>query len=419
MILPHLLRHGSVKGYFRAIAILFIITRLTIHEYDLVTTVHRERQVTSTSMLEKADSFLPTTTPPKMQDHLPFPRWDKVTGIPLLPLLEFMDGVLHKTDSAIYVDSNRQELHRERKPSESWFSEILYVVGGDAGGVFVSQATRSRTSRGQLRYRVEPTEGIMAQAWSMLKYSYEIDPSRYARLHRAIFDQGGFPYVAWYGDYKGCDSIPLFVVTANVSCPRGFPVPTYKTILESQEKESDWDNIMQEWKTQYANKIQKVVWRGGLTGELDDTWTNPRWRLVTQANKDEESKRLFDVYFTTIPPRHDNFQINVTAKVIDEGLWAPTQISPMSAFQQYAAILDTDGNSCRSFSGFIFLWFIVLMLIIVYLRIIRQFVELSLWELVVLQFSCSQSGSRLCRLFSSETRIQSTHSMGSLCAGSI
>lgn len=298
-------------------------------------------------------------------DH-PFPRWDNRTGIPLPPLIAFMEGVLHKSDSLIYMGEREAELHRERAKSETFHAETIYVVDGK--GVHASRTTRSRNSRGQIRYRVDPTEGMMMQALQLLlqrekeSASSNSDFQRWSRLRQAVQEQGGFPFVAYYGDFKSCctnnwrdgqyPSVPLFTVTAQLSCQHAFPMPTYKTIRESKDVGSKWDDTMNEWKRKYANKIPKVVWRGGLTGPIAN-WTNVRWRMVTKANdgNDEESRRLFDVGFTSIPPRHNSYHENVTEKVITEGLWAHSKVNPMSAFQQYAAILDADGNSWSSRFG--------------------------------------------------------------------
>jgi len=293
-------------------------------------------------------------------DH-PFPRWDNRTGIPLPPLIAFMEGVLQKSESVIYVGEREAELHRERARSETFHAETIYVV--DAKGVHASQTTRSRNSRGQIRYRVKPTENIMVQALELLlqESSSSSDFQRWSRLRQAVQEQGGFPFVAYYGDFKSCctnnwrdgqyASVPLFTVAAQVSCQHAFPMPTYKTISESKGLGSEWDDTMNEWKRQYAEKIPKVVWRGGLTGPIAN-WTNVRWRMASKANgNDEESRRLFDVAFTSIPPRHNNYHENVTERVITEGLWAHSNVNPMSAFQQYAAILDADGNSWSSRFG--------------------------------------------------------------------
>jgi len=308
-----------------------------------------------------------TTTELLPVEQRPFPRWDNRTGISLPPLIAFMEGVLHQTESVIYVRPREAELRRERTSrSETFHAETIYVV--DAKGVYASQTTRNRNSIGQRNYRLKPTEDIMLQALQLLLLRSEkrtdgavADVQRWSRLRQAVQHEGGFPLVAFYGDYKSCctnnwrsnASVPLFTVTAPVSCPHAFPTPTYKTISESKGRGSEWNQTMKEWKKQYAEKIPKVVWRGGLTGPIAN-WTNVRWKMVTKANgKDEESRRLFDVAFTSIPPRHNNNPTdeNVTEKVITEGLWAQTKVSPMSAFQQYAAILDADGNSWSSRFG--------------------------------------------------------------------
>ena len=290
--------------------------------------------------------------------HLPFPRWDDKTGIPMAPLLEFIDGVLHQTTSAVH---SIKVLQKPRPPN--FFAETVYVV--DAQGVHVSHTTRQRTWQAQLKGRGQTTERILALAWNMLLTAPSQESSTesnatskdpWARLREAVLHQQGFPYVAWYGDYQECcqnnwrghnHSIPLFTVAARLDCDLAFPTPTYMTIRTSQPIAADWDAVMAQWRAQYSNanhhrQIPKVVWRGGLTGDLAN-YSNPRWRLVTAAI--QSSAGVFDVGFTDIPPRHNNLGFNLTAKVIREGLWASGRIVPMAAFQRYAAVLDQDGNS--------------------------------------------------------------------------
>ena len=123
----------------------------------------------------------------------PFPRWNDESGIPLPPLLAFADSVLHQTTSVVY--SSVAQMRRERRPSETYFEECLYVV--DATGVHASRTLRNRTSLGQRRYRVEPTEKILVLAWQTLWNSSTISTTtsshdRWSRLREVVVRAAGF-----------------------------------------------------------------------------------------------------------------------------------------------------------------------------------------------------------------------------------
>ncbi len=128
---------------------------------------------------------------------------------------------------------------------------------------------------------------------------------------------GGFPFLAWYGDFTGCNhhnwrqlaqgdhsepitwkalykrgaenvSIPLFTVAAHAEdCNYAFPFPNYfqtSDILQhSNGRHTDWDNALEHDRPEYSwsQKLSKIVWRGSLTGRIDDNVTKcPRWNMV-------------------------------------------------------------------------------------------------------------------------------------------
>lgn len=363
MILPlHRQRHQRLLARLVSIGVLILCLGIDHKRLDV------KRALIHVTFMGTPSSFsgntrktnLVESTPSKQVDptYRPFPRWNSEIGISLPHLLQFVNGVLHMKESVIYNDKSLQQQFESQLSSGTYFSETLYVV--DKHGLHVSRSMLTRTSRGQVSYRVRPTNKIMALAIEMLTTNNDTttDMDRWERLRQVILKEEGFPFVAWFGDFKGCClenwrgslSIPLFTVAAHVSCNMTFPTPTYKTISESYPKPYHWDKVMDEWRQQYAEKISQVVWRGGLTGNIA-AYTNPRWRLVTSANRDDQARKIFNVRFTNIPDRHNKMRKNLTEHLIREDLWASDRITPMSAFQQYVAVLDTDGNSWSSRFG--------------------------------------------------------------------
>lgn len=152
-----------------------------------------------------------------------------------------------------------------------------------------------------------------------------------------------------YGDFKTCnyknyeeDSIPLFTACAMKDCKYAFPMPNYMTIIDTQVSDENWRGVFEQFNQLYPweSKIRKVVWRGVLSeAEITKALTSARWRVakyVYEAKNDQ-----FDVGLTGIPSWLTE-KIDFDLSQIGE---FKSGINPMSAFQQYAAILDMDGNS--------------------------------------------------------------------------
>jgi hypothetical protein len=301
-----------------------------------------------------------THTQPQQQLY---PRWADPNGIPLQPLLNFSIGA---------AQGHLQATTTQWPKQRARFPEILYCV--DPTGVRVSRTLRDRSWKRMVPYRLEPTEGIFQLAWSMLMTTdtnmnanttshdnsietttttTQNDNGRWQVLKRAI-SSGGFPFLVIYSDYKSCNhfnwnnnlSIPLFTTCAQTHCQYAFPIPTYKTIRDSQASSSDWQAVFDSYATNYTHesKIRKLVWRGSLSGPNNDL-QSPRWRLGKLVTE-QDATGLFDVGLVSIPSRHDHLQLNLT---LVGGLAKP--IHPMTAFQKYVAVLDIDGNSWSSRFG--------------------------------------------------------------------
>jgi hypothetical protein len=286
-----------------------------------------------------------------------YPRWADPHGIPLAPLLNF---------SLAAVAGDPTTIHPKKQRAR--FPEILYTA--DLSGVHVSRTLRDKSWKRMIPYRLSPTEGVLQLAWSRLMLMNETttnvtttttihhapETTTDDRWHvlRETVSSGGFPFVVWYGDYRSCNhlnwnkkhSIPLFTTCARIDCQYAFPLPTYKTIRDSQASSKDWQAIFDSYATAYPweSKIRKLVWRGSLSGPNEDMQSD-RWRLgrlVTEQN----ATGLFDVGLVSIPSRHDKLNLNLT---LVGGLAKPMR--PMTAFQKFVAVLDIDGNSWSSRFG--------------------------------------------------------------------
>lgn len=140
-------------------------------------------------------------------------------------------------------------------------------------------------------------------------------------------------------------SSPLFasvlILIVN-RCTHAFPTPNYMTIFDGQDSEQNWRGVFSEFEREYPweSKQRKVVWRGALSeAEWRDALTSVRWRIAKLVH--ELQSDLYDVGLTGIPTwLTDKIDFN-----LDEIGGFVKGIKPMSAFQQYIAVLDMDGNS--------------------------------------------------------------------------
>ncbi|KAL9184204.1 hypothetical protein ACHAXT_002290 [Thalassiosira profunda] len=136
-----------------------------------------------------------------------------------------------------------------------------------------------------------------------------------------IFDSNDYP---WCGD----DLVPIFRLNAikSTKCQHSWPAMslTYfndHTNLQLAESPYQWDDMMAEWDKTYPwkRKLDKVVWRGRITGYTYKNGERPRQELVRYARNHLD---IMDVKPSTTKSR-----------------------MAQDDFQKYKAILDIDGNA--------------------------------------------------------------------------
>lgn len=290
------------------------------------------------------------TSSPRMKDDLlfHFPRWGE-EGIQLDHLMSF---VLLQTgnDTASTVVAQK---------SHARFPEVLYVVNHQ--GVWVSHTLVGKSTWKQaLLHRSQPTEQLFTLAWEILQQQKQQQStnssSRWKHLGRlsssSSSSSDGFPFLAWYGDYKSCNyhnwenaySIPLFTTCAPIACRYAFPIPNYQNRASAQPTDTAWRRVQADYRARYpwSEKKRQLVWRGSLSAPHEHG-NSTRWRVVVQAQKEDR----VDVGFVSIG--------HINAGLIDMDWNAANgrkeAISPMQDFQTYIAILDIDGNSWSSRFG--------------------------------------------------------------------
>lgn len=251
-------------------------------------------------------------------NHESLPSWD-TNGIAFQPIVDHVDRLVIQNVTMGGIDRH-------------FGREILYLVEKD--GIQGSQVKRDQ-------YRVLPTEKFLRFSHELLKQN----PERWDRLSAAL-QSGGFPFFAWYGDWKHCaEDVPVFTTCSMTGCPRSFPSPAYMTIINSQPSPSHWYRFFRSYDETYPweSKIRKIVWRGGLSeNDPAKVKDSARWRISKLTH--ELNSDSFDVGLTNIPS-FLTAQIDLDANEVG-GL--KPGIPDMSDFQKYTGILDLDGNSWSS-----------------------------------------------------------------------
>jgi hypothetical protein len=146
---------------------------------------------------------------------------------------------------------------------------------------------------------------------------------------KALYE-GELPLIFDANDYPFCgdDLVPIFRLNAirSRSCMHSWPVLslTYfndPTNFQLAESPYQWDELMTEWDKTYPwdKKIDKIVWRGRITGYTYKEGERPRQKLVQYAR---DFLDIMDIKPST-----------AKSKMAQDD------------FQRYKAILDIDGNA--------------------------------------------------------------------------
>jgi len=205
------------------------------------------------------------------------------------------------TQNVVPIDENTVRMHGMVRPYIIRGGTVLRPEGRT--GMFVT-----------LVQRAVELAGTLKEQDTRMKALYEGELPM-------IFDANDYP---WCGD----DLVPIFRLNAIRSrkCMHSWPVMslTYfndPTNFQLADSPYQWDDLMTEWDEKYPweNKIDKVVWRGRITGYTHKDGERPRQKLVQYAR---DYLDVMDIKPSTAKSK-----------------------MPQDDFQIYKAILDIDGNA--------------------------------------------------------------------------
>ena len=298
---------------------------------------------------------LPTTSKPKETNEAVngsyYPRWKSSNGIPLHPVATYIEHLLEE----------RQNLFVQQDHTSFLFPETPYIV--DAKGVSSSKSiVWGRVFRIQREDRWVPSHRLFNKAWNILQQAEQ--GHRWATLRKVVFEEGGFPFVVWFGDNLKCNvnnwqlpdgkntsvSLPIFTtcaLAASAHCDYSFPFPTYKVFRDAKNTTQQWYDhaAVQTAEYPWESKIRQVVWRGSLYWKAyETTVTSTRYHLLRRVtelhNVQGENNTLFDVQATAV----ENEQVANRTDLIGNITYA----CDFREFQKFVAVLDVDGLSWSS-----------------------------------------------------------------------
>lgn len=205
------------------------------------------------------------------------------------------------TQNGVPIDENTVRMHGMVRPYIIRGGTVLRPEGRT--GMFVTLVQRALEMAGTLK-----------EQDTRMKALYEGELPM-------IFDANDY---AWCGD----DLVPIFRLNAirSRTCMHSWPVLslTYfndPTNFQLADSPYQWDELMTEWDEKYPweKKIDKVVWRGRITGYTYKDGERPRQKLVQYAR---DFLDIMDIKPSTAKSK-----------------------MPQDDFQRYKAILDIDGNA--------------------------------------------------------------------------
>jgi Glycosyl transferase family 90 len=436
-------------------AIFEVLMKMNYQKLMLVIVENEQHQSCKTVSVANVETPVRRSLPHEPQLRS-FPRWgasiseENEVGIAFPPILNFIQTSSpykgHPTHSKHYRRTTDHGIHLQTELSN--LPETLYII--QPGKINYGSFDKPNHAQAPILYnsnmhrllhkfaittgertltrdhKLNLTEGIMLNAIQTLHNEVIInsqtpdeprsDVCRYSQwpsLCRNLYPSSssslatgndtakvaGFPFLAWYGDYIGCNyhnwdhvvqnndrepfesenvSIPLFTVAADKNCNHTIPFPNFYQIHDSKEDSHKWETIQNQYHSQYpwSSKISKILWRGGLTGRIDNNVTKcPRWKMAkaiyevelhhrnmhqhklasTSETKDSKSSSssalgsdyqdMFDAKVTSIKgaKKAQLYKKQFEHDIGDQPIGRSTM--PFLDFQKYRGIIDIDGHS--------------------------------------------------------------------------
>ena len=371
---------------------LFIVAIVSMNVLHLITTNQKiitiSMQQNERNCLTATEVVHRVKQQPPLSESRPFPRWgasvseENVVGIAFSPILNFIQtsnpymvhSKEHRSTSdhgadtqtkqpnlpeTLYMirpgsstgcsSNDRYNASNQIRPPILYVSHLHHLELGNA--VAAKNETLSHCHKASLTERIM-LHGLQALQNEVIAAalcdnqngprSDHCQNSQWPSLCRNLYPSlpnsdgddtakvGGFPFLAWHGDFTGCNyrnwqqqvaanndtdavtalpriksetetvtkyvSIPLFTVAANQHCNHSVPFPNFYQIYNSMDHSHQWETIQDQDRNngQYSwpSKISKIVWRGSLTGRIDNNITKcPRWKMAEAIYKVEKRRR--------------------------------------------------------------------------------------------------------------------------------
>ena len=209
---------------------------------------------------------------------VPHVRWaNNETGIDLMPLLEFMNASAGSTGYDPYQPDCLYMLEKRDPDSPKQ----------DTKGKVYPETNFSMSMNGYWKHKVSFRRRELTTNLDFIDACVdrmEQDWSLWPRLHRAIMEEGGFPfYINWdsmsHCQNACCDElypldrsrniatgahVPVMRLLAPRYCKYRLFVPTARLIQIGKERPEEWTDsfLLNEQRYTKANRTNKVVWRG-------------------------------------------------------------------------------------------------------------------------------------------------------------
>lgn len=228
--------------------------------------------------------------------------------------------------------------------------------------------------------RMKQFEDLISSTLSDVKNQIEIG-SRTNIIERrySIIGAETIPFIVNSRDFDSCGVNAYPIITFSTFAKKNpeeacipIAVPSYDVWdMYKNFNSRSWDELLRERnrKFPWASKINKAIWRGSATGNVNvyHDWRDlPRAQLVLFS---QNNPNLLDAGFTSVS------QWNETALSEMQKSGFMKKIMPIEDFQKFKAIVDIDGNSWSS--RFVSL----LCMNSIVLKVVPNYVEYTFFEL--------------------------------------